>query len=201
MKDRGPAVLAGLNIGDRLVSVNGETVAGRTYAQVVQMIQKLYFHMQMLYFHIQMLYFHMQMLYFQVVQMIQKSRDSLFLVVVPRQDDILQVVSITYQFGLLILLVREYFLLMTDVIFSVFFRDRPKPGEQSSRARGSKHGPKQAALAGQCLLQLLQRVESIQLEDVRLYEGQRVRAQQGVQKKRPVHTATSQSASRRGAGC
>ena len=62
VKDRGPAVLAGLNIGDRLVSVNGETVAGRTYAQVVQMIQK--------------------------------SRDSLFLVVVPRQDDILQVVSI-----------------------------------------------------------------------------------------------------------
>ena len=64
VKDRGPAVLAGLNIGDRLVSVNGETVAGRTYAQVVQMIQK--------------------------------SRDSLFLVVVPRQDDILQVVSITH---------------------------------------------------------------------------------------------------------
>ena len=72
MKDRGPAVLAGLNIGDRLVSVNGETVAGRTYAQVVQMIQK--------------------------------SRDSLFLVVVPRQDDILQVVSITYSFGLLVLI-------------------------------------------------------------------------------------------------
>lgn len=71
MKDRGPAVLAGLNIGDRLVSVNGETVAGRTYAQVVQMIQK--------------------------------SRDSLFLVVVPRQDDILQVVSIRYSFGLLVL--------------------------------------------------------------------------------------------------
>ena len=64
VKDRGPAVLAGLNIGDRLVSVNGETVAGRTYAQVVQMIQK--------------------------------SRDSLFLVVVPRQDDILQVVRKTY---------------------------------------------------------------------------------------------------------
>ena len=72
VKDRGPAVLAGLNIGDRLVSVNGETVAGRTYAQVVQMIQK--------------------------------SRDSLFLVVVPRQDDILQVVSITYSFGLLVLI-------------------------------------------------------------------------------------------------
>ena len=64
-------MLAGLNIGDRLVSVNGETVAGRTYAQVVQMIQK--------------------------------SRDSLFLVVVPRQDDILQVVSIRYSFGLLVL--------------------------------------------------------------------------------------------------
>ena len=31
--------------------------------------------------------------YAQVVQMIQKSRDLLYLVVVPRQDDILQVVS------------------------------------------------------------------------------------------------------------
>ena len=62
VKDRGPAVQAGLNIGDRIVSVNGETVSGLSYAQVVQMIQK--------------------------------SRDSLFLVVVPRQDDILQVVSL-----------------------------------------------------------------------------------------------------------
>ena len=61
VKDQGPAVVAGLNIGDRIVSVNGETVSGRSYAQVVQMIQK--------------------------------SRDSLFLVVVPRQDDVLQVVG------------------------------------------------------------------------------------------------------------
>ena len=61
VKYQGPAVDAGLNIGDRIVSVNGESVAGRSYAQVVQMIQK--------------------------------SRDSLFLVVVPKQDDILQVVS------------------------------------------------------------------------------------------------------------
>ena len=60
VKYQGPAVDAGLNIGDRIVSVNGESVAGRSYAQVVQMIQK--------------------------------SRDSLFLVVVPKQDDILQVV-------------------------------------------------------------------------------------------------------------
>jgi len=59
VKDQGPAVVAGLNIGDRIVSVNGETVSGRSYAQVVQMIQK--------------------------------SRDSLFLVVVPKQDDVLQV--------------------------------------------------------------------------------------------------------------
>jgi len=59
VKDQGPAVIAGLNIGDRIVSVNGENVSGRSYAQVVQMIQK--------------------------------SRDSLFLVVVPRQDDVLQV--------------------------------------------------------------------------------------------------------------
>ena len=61
VKYQGPAVEAGLNIGDRIVSVNGESVSGRSYAQVVQMIQK--------------------------------SRDSLFLVVVPKQDDILQVVS------------------------------------------------------------------------------------------------------------
>ena len=63
VKHEGPAVEAGLNIGDRIVSVNGESVAGRSYAQVVQMIQK--------------------------------SRDSLFVVVVPKQDDILQVVSVT----------------------------------------------------------------------------------------------------------
>lgn len=50
-----------LQIGDRIVSVNGDAVSGRSYAQVVQMIQK--------------------------------SRDLLYLVVVPRQDDILQVVS------------------------------------------------------------------------------------------------------------
>jgi hypothetical protein len=60
VKEFGPAVRAGLNIGDRIVSVNGETVSGRSYAQVVQLIQK--------------------------------SRDTLFLVVVPREDDILQVV-------------------------------------------------------------------------------------------------------------
>ena len=59
IKDGGPAVIAGLNIGDRIVSVNGESVAGRSYAQVVQMIQK--------------------------------SRNMLRLVVVPKQDDILQV--------------------------------------------------------------------------------------------------------------
>ena len=40
VKDGGPAVAAGLDIGDRIVSVNGESVAGRSYAQVVQMIQK-----------------------------------------------------------------------------------------------------------------------------------------------------------------
>ena len=61
VKYQGPAVVAGLNIGDRIVSVNGDKVNGRSYAQVVQMIQK--------------------------------SRDSLFLEVVAKQDDLLQVVS------------------------------------------------------------------------------------------------------------
>ena len=60
VKYQGPAVAAGLNIGDRIVSVNGDKVNGRSYAQVVQMIQK--------------------------------SRDSLFLEVVAKQDDLLQVV-------------------------------------------------------------------------------------------------------------
>ena len=59
IKEGGPAVIAGLNIGDRIVSVNNESVAGKSYPQVVQMIQK--------------------------------SRDMLRLVVVPKQDDILQV--------------------------------------------------------------------------------------------------------------
>ena len=68
VKYQGPAVDAGLNIGDRIVSVNGESVSGRSYAQVVQMIQK--------------------------------SRDTLFLVVVPKQDDVLQVVSITIKYNI-----------------------------------------------------------------------------------------------------
>lgn len=47
--------------GDRIISVNGETVTGRTYAQVVQLIQK--------------------------------SGNFLHLLVVPKEDDILQLVS------------------------------------------------------------------------------------------------------------
>ena len=59
IKENGPAVVAGVSIGDRIVSVNSESVAGRSYAQVVQMIQK--------------------------------SRDMLRLIVVPKEDDMLQV--------------------------------------------------------------------------------------------------------------
>ena len=39
IKEGGPATLGGLQVGDRLISVNRESVAGLTYAQVVQMIQ------------------------------------------------------------------------------------------------------------------------------------------------------------------
>ncbi len=39
IKEGGPATLAGLQVGDRLISVNRESVAGLTYAQVVQLIQ------------------------------------------------------------------------------------------------------------------------------------------------------------------
>ena len=48
-------------LGDRIISVNGESVSGKSYAEVVGLIQRL--------------------------------RDNLSLVVVPKQDDILQMVS------------------------------------------------------------------------------------------------------------
>ena len=47
--------------GDRIISVNGESVSGKSYAEVVGLIQRL--------------------------------RDNLSLIVVPKQDDILQMVS------------------------------------------------------------------------------------------------------------
>ena len=46
--------------GDRIISVNGESVSGKSYAEVVALIQRL--------------------------------RDNLSLIVVPKQDDILQMV-------------------------------------------------------------------------------------------------------------
>ncbi|XP_064613570.1 uncharacterized protein LOC135477414 isoform X3 [Liolophura sinensis] len=39
VKESGPAHLAGLNTGDRIVSVNGESVTGKTYSQVIALIQ------------------------------------------------------------------------------------------------------------------------------------------------------------------
>lgn len=39
VKEGGPAYHAGLRRGDRIVSVNGEAVTGKTYAQVIQLIQ------------------------------------------------------------------------------------------------------------------------------------------------------------------
>ena len=49
-------------IGDRIISVNGESVSGKSYAEVVALIQSL--------------------------------RGNLSLIVVPKQDDILQMVSL-----------------------------------------------------------------------------------------------------------
>ncbi|XP_050545688.1 rho GTPase-activating protein 21 isoform X4 [Daktulosphaira vitifoliae] len=40
IRENGPACVAGLNTGDRIISVNGETVAGKPYAHVVQLIQQ-----------------------------------------------------------------------------------------------------------------------------------------------------------------
>ncbi|KAL4659277.1 rho GTPase-activating protein 23 isoform X1 [Arapaima gigas] len=39
VRERGPAHLAGLCTGDRLVKVNGESVLGKTYSQVISLIQ------------------------------------------------------------------------------------------------------------------------------------------------------------------
>ena len=39
VKDGGPAHKAGLHTGDRIVSVNGESVTGKTYSQVIALIQ------------------------------------------------------------------------------------------------------------------------------------------------------------------
>ena len=50
--------------GDRIISVNGESVSGKSYAEVVILIQRL--------------------------------RDNLSLIVVPKQDDILQMVKLLF---------------------------------------------------------------------------------------------------------
>jgi hypothetical protein len=50
--------------GDRIISVNGESVSGKSYAEVVILIQRL--------------------------------RDNLSLIVVPKQDDILQMVNFLF---------------------------------------------------------------------------------------------------------
>ena len=51
--------------GDRIISVNGESVSGKSYAEVVILIQRL--------------------------------RDNLSLIVVPKQDDILQMVKLLFK--------------------------------------------------------------------------------------------------------
>lgn len=62
VREHGPASAAGLSTGDRIISVNGETVAGKSYAHVVQVIQQ--------------------------------SQCYLYLLVVPMENDILQLVSV-----------------------------------------------------------------------------------------------------------
>ncbi|XP_060871744.1 rho GTPase-activating protein 21-B isoform X2 [Metopolophium dirhodum] len=48
VREFGPASVAGLSTGDRIISVNGETVAGKSYAHVVQVIQQTQCHLYLL---------------------------------------------------------------------------------------------------------------------------------------------------------
>ena len=61
VKEGGPAQQAGLNPGDRIISVNGEPVTGKSYGQVINLIQH--------------------------------SNSDLSLLVVPKDEDILQLVK------------------------------------------------------------------------------------------------------------
>ena len=63
--------------GDRIISVNGESVSGKSYAEVVILIQRL--------------------------------RDNLSLIVVPKQDDILQMVNFLFLCQFIILIVQFSF--------------------------------------------------------------------------------------------
>ncbi|ESO84572.1 hypothetical protein LOTGIDRAFT_131987, partial [Lottia gigantea] len=60
----GPADQSGLNIGDKILSVNGESVNGKSYQQVLDLIQQ--------------------------------SEHSVRLLVIPRNEDILQMVGISH---------------------------------------------------------------------------------------------------------
>jgi len=62
VKEGGPAHKAGLNAGDRIISVNGEPVTGKSYGQVINLIQQ--------------------------------TTSDLSILVVPKEEDILQLVSI-----------------------------------------------------------------------------------------------------------
>lgn len=64
VKEGGPAHKAGLNAGDRIISVNGEPVTGKSYGQVINLIQQ--------------------------------TTSDLSILVVPKEEDILQLVGIFY---------------------------------------------------------------------------------------------------------
>lgn len=61
VRENSPASAAGLTTGDRIISVNGEDIAGLSYARVIQLIHK--------------------------------TGNHLHLLVVPKENDILQLVS------------------------------------------------------------------------------------------------------------
>lgn len=85
VKEHGPASVAGLNTGDRIISVNGETVAGKTYAHVVQLIQQ--------------------------------TQCYLYLLVVPMENDILQLVSVIIYHGIIYAPAFGLFPLLPIIIF------------------------------------------------------------------------------------
>ncbi|XDV44718.1 hypothetical protein PO909_012959 [Leuciscus waleckii] len=86
VKEKGPAHQGGLCTGDRLVKVNGESVLGKTYSQVIALIQN--------------------------------SENVLELSIMPKDEDVLQLVSMSMTFLLSSSVSTPFLLLIPAYIYT-----------------------------------------------------------------------------------